>query len=294
MAIKTVAVAGASGNLGPAVVNELVKDFTVTVLTRGGSTTELPAGVKSLVVDYSDPASLTKALEGQDAVVSVLAAGSGDVQKNLIDASVAAGVQRFLPSEYGVDVSGPMADFPVLAYKIDTQKYLKTTDLKGLTYTFLYTGLFLDWGLDVGFIADVRNRKLEQWDDGSALFSTNRISTIGQAVVQILHRLDQTRNREVRLSEAEISTNQIIALSKKIDSSLEYQVTVRDSKTTLPELWQKIKADPNDHATQYDFIKLGMMSKTFDGRLRPDDTEALGIKKLSESEIQQVLAKYIK
>ena len=54
-------------------------------------------------VDYSDKAALTGLLEGVDTVLSFVVAASdpdGAVQKNLIDAAVAAGVRRFAPSEW--------------------------------------------------------------------------------------------------------------------------------------------------------------------------------------------------
>jgi hypothetical protein len=57
------------------------------------------------VVDYDDTADLTRSLEGVDTVLSFIVAHldpEGTAQKNLIDASVAAGVTRFAPSEWAL------------------------------------------------------------------------------------------------------------------------------------------------------------------------------------------------
>lgn len=56
--------------------------------------------------DYNDTKALTTILEGVNVVLSFLALVGGvqdagsTIQKNLIDASVAAGVERFAPSEW--------------------------------------------------------------------------------------------------------------------------------------------------------------------------------------------------
>jgi uncharacterized protein YbjT (DUF2867 family) len=60
-------------------------------------------GVSVVKVDYSDKEALTTLLTGVDVVLSFVIAASdptGETQKNLIDASIAAGVKRFAPSEW--------------------------------------------------------------------------------------------------------------------------------------------------------------------------------------------------
>ena len=62
-------------------------------------------GVKVIQVDYNDKGDLTKHLQGVDTVLSFILEHNdpeGTVQKNLVDASVAAGVRRFAPSEWGM------------------------------------------------------------------------------------------------------------------------------------------------------------------------------------------------
>jgi hypothetical protein len=58
-------------------------------------------------VDYSDRSDLIKQLQGIDTVLSFVVTHldpEGAVQKNLIDASIAAGVRRFAPSEWAMYV----------------------------------------------------------------------------------------------------------------------------------------------------------------------------------------------
>lgn len=108
----SVLVAGATGDLGRRITRELLThDTRVRVLTRPGSGTagELYADdprVNIVEGTYTDPADLTAALTGVDVVVSALSGTRSvivDAQRVLLEASVRAGVTRFIPSDYSAD-----------------------------------------------------------------------------------------------------------------------------------------------------------------------------------------------
>ena len=97
MSYQNIAIAGATGNLGPAIVQSLVDaGFNVTILSQSGKTNNLPSAAKTVKVDYSSQTSLIDALRGQDVFIS--AVPKHDSQPALIDAAIAAGVKRFIPS----------------------------------------------------------------------------------------------------------------------------------------------------------------------------------------------------
>jgi hypothetical protein len=96
-------------------------------------------------------------LKGQDAVVSAVGAEGFLGQSILFDACIAAGVKRFLPSEFGSDLSNPKAaSLPVFGYKLATRKYIEEKVKAGadITYTYVINAPFLDWGLETGFLFD--------------------------------------------------------------------------------------------------------------------------------------------
>jgi hypothetical protein len=131
----------------------------VTVLSRIGSKASFPPSVKVIPVEYSSVESLTAALKGQDAVVSTVGVDGLLGQSVLFDAAVAAGVKRFLPSEFGSDLSNPKAArLPVFGYKVATREYIeeKVKAGAGITYTYVINAPFLDWGIEVGFLLDCR------------------------------------------------------------------------------------------------------------------------------------------
>ena len=104
---RSILLAGASGDLGQRVARELLaRGAEVRALTRPGSTSPQVPGVTVVQADYADPARLRAACEGVDCVVSTLN-GLRDViidaQTRLLEAAVAAGVPRFVPSDYSAD-----------------------------------------------------------------------------------------------------------------------------------------------------------------------------------------------
>ncbi len=107
-----IVVAGATGDLGHRIVRELLpRGAAVRALVRLGSKPQTVGALRRLgaeivSVDYADAAALARACAGAACVVSAL---SGlrpvivDAQKQLLDAAVAAGVPRFIPSDFCAD-----------------------------------------------------------------------------------------------------------------------------------------------------------------------------------------------
>lgn len=70
-----------------------------------GSNDTIQPGTSWVKVDYEDKKNLVRALQGVHTVLSFISAHldpEGTAQKNLIDASIEAGVKRFAPSEWCV------------------------------------------------------------------------------------------------------------------------------------------------------------------------------------------------
>ena len=127
----------------------------------------MPNTVNIVEVNYNDDNTLRKVLRHQDAVVSCL----GDVpaavqaQDALLNASLAAGVKRFVPSEFGSDTTNRhVMSYPFFRAKVEHQRLLRQAAriYRDFSYTVLITGPFLDWGLSkVPFIINVGSRTAE-------------------------------------------------------------------------------------------------------------------------------------
>ncbi|WYZ44889.1 hypothetical protein EsH8_VIII_000205 [Colletotrichum jinshuiense] len=149
-----IAIAGGSGNVGQEIIEALVarEKHEILILSRKDApATELAFGVKWVKVDYSDAEHLAKALEGVHTVLSFLTGtvdpGSktqGNTQRDLIDASIRAGVKRFAPSEW---VTSKFDHMFWYAFKEDARKYLAEVnkEKKVLEYTLFQPGLFTNY-----------------------------------------------------------------------------------------------------------------------------------------------------
>lgn len=141
----------AGGNLGPSILEGLDKDshFTVSVLSRAGSSSTFPSHIKVHRVDDSYPEDqLLTALKGQDAVVLLLPTTDAQTHKSIIDASIKAGVKRIIPSEFGSDTSNPaiIDEVPIIfKAKQEVAQYLQSKEETGLSWTGIFTGCFFDW-----------------------------------------------------------------------------------------------------------------------------------------------------
>lgn len=107
--IKTIALIGASGNVGAQILSSLLaspsSNFTITAVSRTDSKSTFPNHPSVTVKrgDYSDPAFLASAFKGQDVLVLALGFMAMGEQDRLIEAAVQAGVEWILPTEYAGD-----------------------------------------------------------------------------------------------------------------------------------------------------------------------------------------------
>ncbi|EED24289.1 conserved hypothetical protein [Talaromyces stipitatus ATCC 10500] len=278
MAIKNVLVVGGGGNLSPAIIDALVKsphNYTVSVLSRAHSTYQPPSGVNHLKTDYTHD-SLLSALKGQNAVVSAIAGTAIPEQKKIIDAAIEAGVQRFLPSEFGSDTTTPLAVdyFPGWAPKVEIRDYLKSKQDK-IEWTVVFNGFFFDWGLKVGFIPvngkDKTATIFPKYKD--VRFSATNLEDIGKAIAQALSPeiAPKTANQILRIRTLTTSQSELLATYEKATGE-KFKVTEADLDAAVSEAKGKLSkgdfsgigtlivAAALDTRTGNDFDKAGNVS----------------------------------
>ena len=215
--LKNIIILGASGNIGRPILDALLaaQNFNVTVAVRSASTlATYPIGVKTVTIDYDSLESLREAFKGQHAVVSCITTFEVSQQQKVINAAVAAGVKRFLPSEYGMDTSNPKGPeiLPVLHLKRSQLEYLQSKENEGLSWTALIVGLFFDWALENGIAGyDFKNKKAEKFDSNEQRYEVTNVARIGHAVVKILEQPEVTKNEFVYIHSFNVTPNQVLA-----------------------------------------------------------------------------------
>jgi hypothetical protein len=90
---------------------------------------------------------LTEALQGQDAVLSLVGQPGLPLQKKTADAAIAAGVKWFIPSEFGHNTTDErvIGLLPAFSTKIEVNEYLASKEKDGLSWVSVITCLFFDW-----------------------------------------------------------------------------------------------------------------------------------------------------
>ncbi|KAM0740681.1 hypothetical protein ACQRIT_005865 [Beauveria bassiana] len=291
MAITRVALAGGTGNLGPAIVRELLDaDFQVTILGRSASS-QVDARAQVQVVDFNSLDSLVNALKGHDAFVNVLGVGviSLDIHLRIVEAAHAAGIQRFIPSEFGCDTANPnTARLPAFSDKITLVKRLEELSKKdrNFTYTAIITGPFLDWGIRHGLLVNLQG-PTTIYDGGDVPVSTNTLAGVGRAVVGTLKHAEETKNRHVYAEEARVTQNQLLNWSGKNDQIERVFVKTEDLEREGFEAFHHSSEDWKEYAAK--LIRRAVFGGNFGTAFTKVDNEILGLSKLSESDLVRLV-----
>ncbi|KAF8853459.1 isoflavone reductase family protein-like protein CipA [Acephala macrosclerotiorum] len=291
VSIKNVAVVGASGALGAPVLKAIVDSgkFHVTAVSREGSKSTFPSSVKVVKADYSSVDSLTTAFKGQDAIISAVSTEGFLGQLVLIDAAIAAGVKRFLPSEFGSDLSHPVTSkLPVFGYKLAVRKHIEEKVAAGadITYTYVVNGAFLDWSLDVGFLLNWREGKPQLYNGGDLPISVTTLPAIGQAVVSVLSHYDETKNRQVFIQSMVISQNRLLELAKKVAPEKKWKpitVTTADIKKDSDEKLAKGEVTPE---VMYGYITVSLFDQAYGSRFEKLDNDLLGVPQWTDADVE--------
>ena len=294
MSYQKIAIAGATGNLGPTIVKGLVDaGFEVTVLSQSGNTSSLPSTVETIKVDYSSQDSLVAALKGQDAFVSNIP--KHGQQPSLIDAAIAAGVKRFIPSEFGSNISGNAntAALPVFEGKKITQEYLQQKSNE-ISYTLINNGLFLDWGIQVGLLLNLKGDPTRVFDAGNDKHSFTLLSDVAQAVVGVLKHPKETHNRAVYVQSAALSQNEAIDIAQKAKPD----VKIQRQDASVKELLETSHKQLAQGGEQIGAAMLGFIITSIFGDSKEygnlwnekNDNELLGIKEKTAEELKTLIA----
>ena len=257
--------------------------------------------VKVITTDYS-PSSLVLAFAGQDAVLSLLGLSAiGDKQYALLEAAAKAGVKRFLPSEFGLDNASAelLAVLPPFRVRTELIDTLKAKQAAGspMEWTAVIAGMFLDWGLRVGFLGlDVERRTAELWDDGDVPFTATTLAVVARTVVKLLTdaaAYEASRNAYIHTGSVTTTQKELLAATEKATNT-KFEVTRIESQKLIAESTTKLAG--GDGAAMLPLVKAVAFAR-FHGEALTDlrkyglFNEKFGIKDDSTEEIVATLVK---
>ncbi|MEH2295986.1 NmrA family NAD(P)-binding protein [Nostoc sp.] len=219
---QTILVAGGTGNLGGRIVKALIKrGAKVRVLSRNEidpvkikKLTEL--GAEVIAVDMSDVEELKLACQGVSCVVSALA-GLQDVivdsQTLLLDAAIAAGVPRFIPSDFSSDFTKmPEGENRNFDLRKEFHKYL---DKSPIAATSILNGAFANILSYKTPLYNPNDHSVAYWGDNpdwKVDFSTMDNTADYTAAAA----LDSATPTILRIASFQISPNELIAIGEEV------------------------------------------------------------------------------
>ncbi|RMZ11429.1 hypothetical protein D0860_03422 [Hortaea werneckii] len=190
--ITKVALVGAGGHVGEFIAKELLDTgkHSITALTRKGSKSKIPEGLRIAEIDYDDPSTIVEALKGHEALVITLGgAAPPDQQSKLIQAAAEAGVHWILPNEWSPDTAHEalLKDVPIFAPKANARKEIERSGGK-CSYISVVTGFWYEWSLAIpaAYGCDFTNHTFTFFDDGEIKTTMSTWPQVGRAVARLL------------------------------------------------------------------------------------------------------------
>ena len=244
-------------------------------------------------MDYTSLESLTAALQGIDALVSTVSGTAIESQTTLIDAAVAAGVKRFIPSEYGNCTTNPkLESFPVYSSMTKIRQYVQEKAKAGkIIWTVLACGGFLDFLFARPILFDFANHKVTLYDEGDNRMSSTSLPNIGKAIAGILKNSAATKNRIVRTSEIILTQNKILKIAQALRPDIEWEISTAQTSSILKEGLDGINAgDFSTPTIMKIIVSTALAGDVYGCAYDETDNEILGIKELTDEDFKRLVA----
>ncbi len=211
---KIILVAGGTGNLGGRVIQSLLdKGAEVCIVVRQESDRDTlnklkKPGVKVFLVKNWNVEEISHACQGAFCVVSAL---SGlreviiDAQKILLDAAIAAGVSRFIPSDYSIDFTKfPIGQNRNLDWRREFHVYL---DQSKISATTIFNGAFADMLTGPMPLILFKIKRILYWGNADQQMDFTTIDSTAEFTASAA--LDPSTPRFLRIAGDELSAREI-------------------------------------------------------------------------------------
>lgn len=172
-----------------------------------------------------------------------------------------------------------------------TQGYLHEHQSQ-ISYTYVVNGLFLDWGMGIGFNVNLRG-PTQIYGDGNIKHSTTLLSDVGKAVVGILRHPEETKNRTVYVQSACVTQNELLEIAKKVKPDFKPETNTIGLEELEKGAYEKLGKGEDVMGAMIDFIKVSIFNPECGSNWSATkDNALLDIKELSQEELEAVVAKY--
>ena len=259
MSRPLILLAGSTGKLGTRIAGALVRrGARVRALVRPTSDPEAIAAVRDLGVevvtgDYRSATSLSKACSNVSCVISALS-GLREViveaQSTLLDAAVAAGVPRFIPSDYAIDfVKQPEGWNRNLDLR---REFHERLDRAPIAATSILNGMFTDMLTGQAPIVLFKLKRVMYWENADQPMDFTTIDDTAEYAAAAA--LDASTPRYLRIAGDTVTARELVEIAsdvtgqrfrlfrggglRRLERLIKIMRTIVPGRTTLYPPWQ--------------------------------------------------------
>ena len=221
---KIIVVVGASGNLGERIVGYLTnKEVEIRAIVREPTNSVRiqrleHLGAKVYQVDMQEISEMTEVCRGASCVVSALAGLSSsiiDIQKMVLEAAIAAGVPRFIPSDYSLDFTHfSHGENRNLDLRRVFHEYL---DKSNIAATSIFNGAFMDMLTNEMPLILFKQKMVLYWGDADHRLSFTTIDNTAEYTANVA--LEDSSPRYLRIAGDQLSPKEIRAIITDISQT---------------------------------------------------------------------------
>ncbi|PVH73649.1 NAD(P)-binding protein [Cadophora sp. DSE1049] len=253
MPSQSVLLIGASGWVGPYFSAEFLaqkdKFARIAILSDASKVSkfekEAAAGTEIVVGSYLEPESF----KGFTTVLSILGNFPMKLQPQIIDAAIAAGVTHFYPSEFGSDLSQPIAlKQRYFRDKQTTRRHLEKVAKEHDTfgYTFVMNGGFAEFAAHPAFGFVKEERKLEFWGRTDRVQPFAGVKDVAKYVVATVLTIPQpgtvqtSQERQFKIPTTAYTWDEIVAIISRLEG-VEYQIVRHPNEEAYAQMAKHAK-----------------------------------------------------
>ena len=241
---QTIVIAGGTGNLGELIVQALIKRAaTVRAIIRPETKAEKiekleKLGAEVIEVDMSNAEELATAFACASCVVSAIQ-GLRDVivdgQAALLEAAIAAGVPRFIPSDYSIDFTKfPKGENRNLDWRREFHTIL---DESPIASTSVLNGAFGYMLTSVNIILDAKAKSVNYWENPDQPMDFTTVENAADFIASAA--LDNSAPKVLRVSGSRLTARQLAETASEVTET-EFELVNLGS---LEDLAAKIKRE---------------------------------------------------
>ena len=163
-----------------------------------------------------------------------------------------------------------------------------------LSWTSIVCGHFFDYGLKGDLLSiDLRKGKAKVFDGGEKRWSASTLSRVGEAVVRVLQREEETRNRMLYVQSFCVNQNEVLRSLERATGGEKWEVEQVSSEKFIAETKGVLDGNPSEEEASRASEALVSVAGIIDGDWEGKQGFANGLLGLEEEDLDKVVKRVV-